>query len=127
MNQPDWVITICIVMAIGAGIIWLLTFGMVWWLISVGLFISCLVLLFSGAVGPALGCLILCPIAFGIGSLILEAKDRESARKQRLAEIPKQNPSDFAIRNVKNPRRRARRRREGALNFRAHFVLCSPR
>ncbi len=76
MNQQDGVIiSICIVLAIGAGVIWLLTFGMVWWLISVSLFISCVVLLFSGAVGPGLGCLILCPIAFGIGFLIMEVKN----------------------------------------------------
>jgi hypothetical protein len=82
-----------IVLGIVIFAIWLLTFGIVWWLIGIGLFISCVVLLFSDAIGPALGCLILCPIAWFIGYVIMEAKDRHRERERRYAEFAARPPA----------------------------------
>ena len=86
--SPETLIFISICIAIAVGTIWLLTFGMVWALLGVGLFISGVVLLFSGAIGPALGCLILCPIAFFLGGAILEKKDEMEERRLCMASIP---------------------------------------
>jgi hypothetical protein len=76
MNRETLVV-ISISIAVAVGAIWLLTFGVVWILLGVGLFISCVVLLFSGVIGPALGCLILCPLTFFVGALLFEKNERK--------------------------------------------------
>lgn len=99
MNN-EVLIIVLVFLGLATGTVWLLKFGMVWFLISVGLFLSSVVSLFSGALGPGLGFLVLCPVAFGIGLFIIELKDKwkqeatnlEFERRMRTAQKPAYNP-----------------------------------
>lgn len=93
-------ISVLVFLGLAVGTIWLLKFGMVWLLISLALFIGSVLSLFSGAIGPGLGFLVLCPVAFGIGFFIIELKDKrkqeaislEFERRMRTAQTPAYNP-----------------------------------
>jgi UPF0716 family protein affecting phage T7 exclusion len=71
---------------ISLGALWLvgymMTFATFWFLLCPIFFIAAVILLFLGAIGPALGCLILIPIFWGIASFIMDKQDQKRMAEQ---------------------------------------------